>query len=214
VRVACVLRSGGDYTPEHVAHLAEGIKTYLPNSDIVCLSDVPVPVTRIHLRHDWPGWWSKMELFAPWIDGDILFLDLDTIITGDLADIAAVKKLTLLRDFYRPNGLGSGLMYLPQAERRSLWNHWIIRPSRYMAEAGRGGDQAYLEKHWMKRADRWQDVLPGQIVSYKVHVRQDHHHSRETGTGLVPDGARIVCFHGKPRPWHTDLWSKNVRQTA
>jgi hypothetical protein len=35
-----------------------------------------------------------------------------------------------------------------------------------------------------------QDVMPG-IVSYKRDV---------LGRNTPPDGARIVCFHGRPRP--------------
>lgn len=206
MKVACVLRSGGEYTVAHVAHLADGIRRHLPGAEIVCLSDCEVPVERIPLRFDWPGWWAKMELFAPWVTGDLLIMDLDTIVTGDLSEIAAVNRLTLLRDFYRADGLGSGLMFLPEADRRAVWHHWIVHPSAFMAKAGRGGDQAYLETQWLQRASRWQDLLPGQVVSYKAHVRHPHHHPRERGTGSVPDNARLVCFHGKPRPWTTNLW--------
>ena len=35
-------------------------------------------------------------------------------------------------------------------------------------------------------------VVPGQIVSYKLSVQE---------TGRLPPGARLVCFHGHPRPW-------------
>nr|WP_145924153.1 hypothetical protein [Halomonas elongata] len=35
------------------------------------------------LAHGWPGWWSKLELFRPH-GGDLLYLDLDTVVRGDL----------------------------------------------------------------------------------------------------------------------------------
>lgn len=207
MRVALVLRSGGEYRRSHVAGLATQIRLHLPGAEIVCLSDCDVLCDRIPLRHDWPGWWAKMELFAPWVDDDLLYFDLDTVITGDLADIAAVRRLTLLRDFYHADRLGSGVMFLPAAERASIWAAWIADPSRHMRECRlpeKWGDQGFLQQFWLERAARWQDVLPGQIVSYKVHVRQ-RQHPRESGNGTVPDGARVVAYHGKPRPWHTEL---------
>ena len=207
MRVALVLRSGGDFEPGHVETLARQIHSHLSGAKIICLADCEVACEPVSLRHDWPGWWAKMELYAPWIEGDLLYVDLDTVITGDLADIAGRGKLTVLSDFYRPERMGSGLMYLPHDDRAAIWEAWIADPERHIAECTtpeRWGDQGFLQDFWRERADRWQDVLPGQVVSYKVHVREPQTH-RESGNGSVPDNARVVAFHGKPRPWETDL---------
>ena len=60
-----VLRSGGEYGPRHVQWLARQIP------GLVCLSDRKVEgVETIPLRHDWPGWWAKMEMFSDVIDED------------------------------------------------------------------------------------------------------------------------------------------------
>ena len=115
--VACVLKSGGTYTPEWVGRLRAGVKRHLPREHMfVCLSDVDVPSMRIPLEHDWPGWWSKMELFR--LPGPILYFDLDTAIVGSLSDIAdyiaeAKAPFTMLRDFYAPSHRGSGVMAWP-----------------------------------------------------------------------------------------------------
>jgi alpha-N-acetylglucosamine transferase len=54
----------------------------------VCLSNVNVPCERIPLTHNWPGWWSKLELFRPGIfKGRVLYIDLDSIIIGDLSPL-------------------------------------------------------------------------------------------------------------------------------
>ncbi len=37
----------------------------------VCLSDVDVPCERIFLKHGWPGWWSKVELFSEVVLGHL-----------------------------------------------------------------------------------------------------------------------------------------------
>lgn len=193
MRVACVLRSGGIYTPEHVARLRDGVARHLPGAEFVCLSDVDVDCERIPLLFGWPGWWSKMELFRPDIAGDILFFDLDTVICGDLSEIAAVGRLAIMRDVYRLKGLQSSMMFLPEAERGPVWDTWRRNPQGWMRVHSRGGDQEFLERFWLRKAVRWQDRVPGQVVSFKAHCRQG-----------VPSGARVVVFHGSPRPWEVN----------
>lgn len=192
MRVAFVLRSGGEYRPEHVDRLAKQVRAHLPGADIVCFSNVDVPVERIPLRHDWPGWWSKMELFRPDIEGDLLFMDLDTAIVGSLADMAAATGPVIMRDVYRPQGLQSSIMAIPHAIKGQVWQAFTARADRHMRRYRRGGDQAFLENHTVIRWRRWQDICPGQLVSYKADVKR---------LGHVPAGARAVVFHGKPRPW-------------
>jgi hypothetical protein len=54
----------------------------------VCLSNVDVPCERIPLVHDWPGWWSKIELFRPNLFEDrVLYLDLDLVVLNRLDPI-------------------------------------------------------------------------------------------------------------------------------
>lgn len=189
----CVLRSGGEYGPAHVARLAAQVRAHLAGVPFRCISDVAVPCARIPMRYGWPGWWSKMELFAPENRGDgILYLDLDTSVIGSLRDLAGIDRLTMLRDFYRPKGLGSGVMYLPPDAAAVAWARWIRSPAEWQRRFRRGGDQAFLEVAFADReVTRWQDALPGQVVSYKADVRK---------RGLQV-GTRVVAFHGRPRPW-------------
>lgn len=192
LNVVCVLRSGGDFDAEYVERLRDGVAKHLPLPHrFLCLSNVPVPCERIPLEHDWPNWWSKMEMFRPDIDGDFLFFDLDTVIVGDLTEIAQTRQLTMLTDFKAPADLASGVMYLPWFERSAVWRKWIADPARYRAANKGVGDGGFLRDFWKSRPARWQDEVPGQIVSYKEHVRV---------SGKVPDDARVVCFHGVPRP--------------
>lgn len=196
MRVITVLRSGGDYKPSHVHALQKQVAHWAPLATFECLSDVEIPgVKTTPLVHGWPGWWSKMELFRPELRGDFLFMDLDTVIVGPLDDFDSVSSLTILRDFYRngkklKEGLQSSLMFLPESERRGPWDDFTTNPPMSMRLFARGGDQALLEMHYLHIAKRWQDVLPGQIVSWKVDCQH----------GVSPD-ARIICMHGKPRPW-------------
>ncbi|MDX0572173.1 hypothetical protein GOD68_18260 [Sinorhizobium medicae] len=202
MKVFCVLRTGGEYHPAHVTRLRDQVLSHLPAADFWCLSDVDVPgVQCLPLKYDWPGWWAKMEVFRPSIKGPVLFFDLDTSIVGDLSDIARHDRLAILRDVYRPAGLQSSMMSLPERARERIWLEWIDRPEHWMQVYRKGGDQAFLERFWTDRAARWQDELPGQVVSYKAHVRKAVRKDREFGDGSIPDGARVVVFHGLPRPW-------------
>lgn len=210
--VCTVLKSGGVYEPRHVERLREQVEMHLPGALFVALSDQHLKNTkRVPLQHaSWVSWWAKMELFRPDLRGDILYFDLDTDIRGSLADIAAVNKLTVLRDPYangterKPDSaIGSGVMYLPEADRADVWEAWNKNTFRVMsAFRARGlGDQAFLQTLWETKAARWQDELPGQLLSYKV----DCNPQWKTGaTGTVPPGARVVYGHGRPRPWSAE----------
>lgn len=197
MRVALVLRSGGEYRPAHAQKLAFEIDLFLPGAEIVVLSDVDVPgVTRIPLQHpEYTGWFSKIELMRPDIQGDLLYIDLDSTVMGSLADMASVGKLTLLKDFYKQTVLQSGVMYLPEAERHEAWEQ------RHRLREFRGDGQ-FLHSLWRDKAQTWQEATPGQVISYKCHVMHDpRKQTVHAGNGRVPPNARLVCFHGQPRPW-------------
>ncbi len=182
MQVALVLRSGGVYTPKHVQVLADQVQTWLPGVTVFCLSDVDVPgVMTIPLVHGWPGWWSKLELVRPDIGGNLLYFDLDTVIRGPLDDIAAVNRLTLLRDFYRdgvhksPEGLQSAVMYLPHADRAEIWDAFAQNPARAMTECARGGDQQFLERFWHLRGRSmatWVASTPRRVGNERMRRRR------------------------------------------
>ena len=88
--VASVFKSGGDYFPRYVRVLRDAVRRHLPvEHRFVCLTDVEVACERIPLVHGWPSFYSKIEVFRPGLfDGPVLYLDLDTVICGDLGDLA------------------------------------------------------------------------------------------------------------------------------
>ena len=194
--VACVLRSGGEYGPWHVAWLRDQCAKHLPGIPFVCFSDIDVPCERVRLAYTYPGWWSKLEVFlTDRLPGDVLYLDLDTVIVGNLQPLLG-GKTTCLADFNRPSTLQSSIMYLTEFDRRCLWHEWSRDPAWHMERFKVGGDQDFVEEvlnDWR----RWQDVLPGAFVSYKVDMKAK-------GLTEPPAGARVVVFHGQPRPWQVE----------
>ncbi|MEX1669141.1 hypothetical protein AB4876_09470 [Zhongshania guokunii] len=191
MQIACVLKQGPEYGPEHVAALADTILAYndLP---IVCLSDVDIDhvrVTRIPLEHGWEGWWSKLELFKQ-CDSPTLYLDLDTVVVGKLPEIGT--RFSMLRDVYRQGDFGSGVMSWQSAPRH-VYDTFAKRPHYFMRRyrtRNMWGDQAFIRDHLGLRPS----VFGAEYRSYKVHCKQQ-----------VPAGTRCVYFHGKPRPWQVEL---------
>jgi hypothetical protein len=192
VNVVCVFKSGGCYDAEDVFRLQQAVEWYLPDCTFACFSDVAVDCDRVPLRYGWPGWWSKMEIFDPRLRGDLLYFDLDSMPVGDLRPLD-VGRLAIMRDVYRPHGLQSAVMFVPQAEKAAIWEAFTADPDATMERCttpDKWGDQGFLEEHWIDKAARLQDLAPGAIVSYKIDVQ---------GRG-VPANAGVVVFHGNPKP--------------
>ena len=206
LEVACVLRSGGDFDPAWVLALYRGVRKYLPGARFTCLTDTPMHilgVRTIPMRHDWPRWWPKVELFRPdaFPGSRVLYLDLDTLPVGDLSEIAAYRgPFAVLSDFYTPQVMASGVMaWTPTARTASIYEKFQAQPQAIM-RAHPGRSDLWYRKVLPNPA-RLQDLFPGQIVSLKAHAK----HS-------TPAGARLVCGHGKPRfshpsaGWANELW--------
>lgn len=197
--VACVLRSGGIYTPEWVRKLRDGVARHLtiPHR-FVCLSDVPVPCERIPLVDGWPDWWSKIELFrAGLFDDTVLYFDLDTVPVGSLDAIARhPHRFTMAHEYYRPEKLCSTAMAWRgdysriydafERDADALMHRYdVVEPGN-----GRIGDQAFIEDQ-IGHADAFRDLFGERsIASYKVHRCQDE----------PPADAAVVAFHGLPKP--------------
>lgn len=214
--VACVykLEKDGPYGPEDVHRLAHGVHDHLTIPyRFLCLSDIAASFSCQHvhaaarLEHRWRGWWAKLNIFG--LKGPVLYLDLDTVIVGSLDELAyrviESDKLLMLRGFYRGDRC-SGIMGWGEG----VSTQWILdsfiadlrNPPAYvqtetalrMTFKNRTfrGDQEWLDhllNTTMTPTAFVQDLASG-IYSYKVDVRDK---------GL-PEDARIVCFHGKPRP--------------
>lgn len=94
--VACVwVRGNVPYTAEYVDRLATMARKALGPVRVVCLTDQPAKVPEgvepftISPIPGLAGWWAKLHLFNRHngLTGRVLYLDLDTLIVGDLAPI-------------------------------------------------------------------------------------------------------------------------------
>ena len=213
ITVACVLKSGRftsaayteGYTPNDVARLKKMVADNLGPHRFVCFSDVDVPCERIALKHNWPGWWSKLELFAEPFEDTVLYLDLDTVVAGPLDELLAYPhQFTMLRGFKHGHLAASGMMAWT-GDYSHLHRAFEADPDRWMnlyRVMPRLGDMAFISER-QAPAHYWQDLFPARIFSYKLELAERPR----------PADARVVLFHGQPKGagstgWVHTIWSQ------
>ena len=112
-------------------------------------------------------------------EAPMILFGLDTMITGDLTPLVEYAKtaevLALPRDPYAPHQACNGVALIPQWH-GFVWTEWRKREGDM--ERCRAVEHVFID-----------DLFPGQVVSWKGHVR-------EHGLG----DARIVYFHGSDKP--------------
>lgn len=143
------------------------------------------------------GWWNKLYLFKDGLFAEgsrIIFMDLDTCIVSSLDEYMSYNgPFAILSDFYRPHGLQSSIMlWKPSSYLNGIWQDYLAAGCPIVDN----GDQGWIEKFYIHRADIIQGLYPNHFVSFKEH----------TSRGL-PQDAHVVVFHGQPKPHQiTDGW--------
>jgi hypothetical protein len=176
-----VARSGGWVTNEYPERLYK-------DTGALILTDMDLPFDTMPLAYSWPGWWAKMEIFRPEIRGDWLYMDMDTMVIGDIEPLKAVRKLALLGDYYADK-LETGVMYLPEWARRVIWRRWINSPEKWMQQYRGDGDFI-------------RDTIGTLAVDLRKEVTGLHSYKVD---GPQPD-TRLLIYHGQPRPHETEIW--------
>jgi hypothetical protein len=197
-RVLTVLRSGGDFRPEHAQALARQVERWAPDAKFQCLTDTDVPgVDCIALKHDWPGWWSKLELFREELGGHFLFTDLDNVILGPLDD--------LFTGFYTTQRRGwNALMYVPR-DLSAIYEEFRHAPGEHMAANGPTGingkpfgDAGFVAERGLGLF--WEDIVPEQVVNI-CELRRRAPWPFQAGIP-PPDTARVLLHSNRyGRPW-------------
>lgn len=124
------------------------------------------------------------------LDSAMILVGLDTIVTGPIDHLAdychRADMIALPRDPYAPYRACNGVALVPAGQRR-IFDRW-------------SGEN---DMDWMRAQPHVMidDLFPGQIVSYKGHVKQ-------RGLG----DARIVYFHGQEKPQQLSSVEWIVRQ--
>jgi hypothetical protein len=136
----------------------------------------------------------------------ILFFDLDTVIVGNIDEFLLYGRyLCTIKPFNPTNwhvSTPGGVLSFVGGETAWIWNKVKEQPEFWVKTTG-GKERLILNRLEPKgKWDRWQDILPGQLVSYKRHVVK----------GKDIGNARVVAFHGNPRPHVAARQDKFINQ--
>lgn len=211
--VACVW-VGNKYSVEYVERLRDGVARYMRVPyRFACYTDRYESLRGVEMVHiaeasAWPGWWSKMNLFRyawPRV-GWTLYLDLDTVIVGDLSpladwpgDFGICQNFTKLAGLNTPCNYGSCVMSLAPGFGDEIFNAFAADAPALMA-AHPCGDQHVIEKLAPNAAYLQDYMPPGFFLHYKKL------------TDRKPDGCSVVIFAGAHKPdncaeqWIKDAW--------
>ncbi len=174
--VACVLSEGPKrvYNIEHVRRLQDMVSQHLDRLyHFVCITDSP-----------FPGWWAKISLFEPGrFRGRVLYLDLDVTVVKRLDDLAFYPApFVAIKDWLRPT-INSSVMVWDAGEVDNLFTKFDESVMDRLK-----GDQDWITEQMPEAKTFPRDWC----VSYRKSVKM---------FGVVPPSAKIVVFHGFPKPW-------------
>jgi len=166
-------------------------------------------------RHDFQGWFNKLQLFSPQseLEGDTLYMDLDVVIMKNIdcfATIGESKNFVGMNDFNPTTGLfnSSIMRFNNQYHSKIIWDDYLKRRSEF---SKMHGDQeiisALIKKHkdTISFPDEW-------TQSYKWLDRQGKRYHIEKMTYEQDPNAKVCVFHGNPNPaestqeWVKSLW--------
>jgi hypothetical protein len=226
VKVVCVLKTGGDFDWSYVERLFKAVSKHTTvEFTFVCFTDAFLPHDRsmeievIELLNNWPGWWSKVEMF--YLAGPAVYLDLDTVIVGNIDDLLTCigkdDKQFIMRKNPRLGNMSSNVMawsgdyswLIDALLLNKLSAFQLIHNAMRLKEKGQRfrGDQDWIT-HTLKIHE--ETILPAQqfqkgIYSYKEEI---------CCNAIIPNDSSLIIFHGRPRPsevenppdWLVDNW--------
>jgi len=164
----------------------------VPHRFVALVSENVHGVSCIPLQHEWPGWWSKLELFSL-LEPPVFYMDLDIVLTGDITHLVTYPHIFTTSNFVSPGpkGVNSSVMAW-DTDLSELYRRFLESPERAFADhvtSNNWVDQGFIQTYHPPHMF-FNDMWPGEVVSFKRDLRK-----------LDPTGkTKIVVFHGRPKP--------------
>jgi alpha-N-acetylglucosamine transferase len=204
--VITVLKKSDDFKEDALNWFYDHYIKFNNDKRFICLTDSHKlkNIESIPLEKKYPGWLSKLEIFRKDLnlDGPIVYLDLDTLILSNIDFLfRKTHGFTMLFDMYFPEKESSGMLswYGDYSYIYDNFNESMISEYQYLNP--NRGDCGWITKQLNDNFDIYQNKN-SEIVSYKKNVLINGAGRFSIGEGFIPKESKIVCFHGKPRPWH------------
>lgn len=227
VTIVC-MKWGSGFTSRHVNALYAGVLRNMEETfDFVCMTDDgsglaagilvrPIPDLGLPERAWRRGCWPKLGVFAPHLfpyEDVVLFLDLDIIVQQSLAPFIELVRMRrhliiqrewnpalwgLLPQALRPDrGAQSSVFGFCPATMQNIYGDVTAAPASVIDKYR--NDQTYLTQR-VQRRSYWPASF---CVSFKRSCTRYFPLNLLLPTIRQPKKAKIVVFHGKPRPWET-----------
>ena len=219
VNIVC-LKWGDKYPAEYVNRLYRMVRKNISIPyRFVCLTENSdgimdgIETKPIALDPDLHGWWYKLQLFQRKLHdlkGPTLFLDLDVVIVDNIDALFdyEVNNFCIIQDLQASNLFNSSVFRLNVGSYPEVWEDFQINKKNIVKRLH--GDQDWVSEK-ITRPALWPQEW---VVSFKKQCNARSKNSfghigkllRSTGLlkpkGLasIPDGAKIIYFHGKPDP--------------
>lgn len=212
MNVVC-LKWGDRYGADYVNKLYKGIIKRTPEAKLHCITDngegILEKVGIIPLEDQGlKGWWNKLQVFGVDLEGPVLYLDLDVLITGYVGaffEHRPEEPFLGIQNFGPRNQTinSSVFRFVPKLYSPTLgklkyrngngkpWDEWGLY-GEYK------GDQELIHDYLFKDKDFTQYLFPKDWVgSYKYN------------RGEKKPANKIVVFHGYPKPHDLNDWVKD-----
>lgn len=215
-RTIICMKWGTKYGPEYVNRLYAMVRRHLRGDfDFVCLTDrregirpevrcLPIPELTLPGGEPERGW-KKLTTFSPvlvdeyGLSGTALFLDLDVVIVDDITPFFEVPgDFLIIHDWKRPWRItGNSSVYRWQlGEHQQVLSEFLADQAKAKREFR--NEQAFLSAvlHAQGKLSYWEASW---CASYKYHCIPAWPTSYWRDP-FVPQGARILIFHGVMNP--------------
>lgn len=229
INVVC-LKWGTKYSSTYVNRLFKMVNKNLTYPfDFFCLTDNPealdegirvLPISDPSLS----GWWHKLSLFQAdfyGLTGTALYLDLDVVITGELDSLIDFRpgEFCIMKDTGRQkwDKFNSSVMRFELGSMSYVWEGFLF--NRNWIFEHMYGDQDWISLMVPNGVTYPEDL----VVSFKKHchaqgwsmlglgewlMKREWLHP--SGIARIPNGARVIVFHGLPNP--EDVMEKPYKQ--
>lgn len=176
---------GRDFCLKDVERLYQIVKEKI-DCEFFCLTNTEEKlsegINRIPLLHNWPGWWSKIELHRPDLplSGRTLYIDLDSYVVGDLSRLFTCSGNLVMFSSRAREGQGvvrryqAGVMVFDPGSTSIVYHRFKKNPAYFMNQyrsdqdviGGWLPDQPTFPSTWLMKLSqcRNMDVLPDDCI--------------------------------------------------
>ena len=164
------------YSTDYIIKLRNMIaRNYTKPHQFYCLSNVNVPVNTIPLKHNWLGWWSKIELFRHNLfKGPVFYLDLDILICNNFEYITNkldYKNFYMIKSVKPTSGNANSSIMSWEGDYSHLYETFQRNTQKIMSKYHKGnliGDQAYTQASLTNM--KFMDDEVGQFINWQHHM--------------------------------------------